>query len=563
MELIVVAVVGVLVFVRLGRRRGGDPGVLRGPVGWSEGTDWSVVMPLARADARAVLTHPSFVVGVVLTPLMLFWSTSTATSWREASTGTALALVPLGWFTIIATNLVAFRPRRTGSEELFAALPAPSPVRTAALLAAGAGPVIVAAVLTVGWVVYLGVGDDPPVGSPEWAEIAAGLAIVAGSVAVGVAVARWLPSPGFGPVAVVATILIQARFLDVTTWPWDRGDGDPMRFLGFLADTASVGDHFLEVRPAGWHLLYLVGLVVLMAAVALARDGFPRPVAVLLTFAGLIVVGAGWQQTRPASAAQESEMVSYLVDPADYQVCEDWAGVTYCAYPGFVADIAGWREAVEPTLAMLPAAAIGPSDRLTVRQRAPIIVSSNDCTPGWFDESLPPGVAERVSPDTLWPADGLVHPPFGEEYFPCSERVVHGLYLAVQTGAWAVGLPPAPHGENVRCTADGQARSVIALWAAAASVPERRQTLRDVVAEGSVGPSIVFERWDPPPMWGVDYAVADAQLALALSDRPAAEVQAVLGRDWDHWTDPQTSSVDLAEQFGIARADTAASATCP
>ena len=72
----------------------------------------------------------------------------------------------------------------------------------------------------------------------------------------------------------------------------------------------------------------------------------------------LTVSVAGWQQTRPASAAQENEMVSYLTDPAAHQVCEEWTGVSYCAYPGFVTDVAAWREAVEPTLAALPSAAV-------------------------------------------------------------------------------------------------------------------------------------------------------------------------------------------------------------
>ncbi len=497
MELIIIAAVVALIFVKLGRRRGDDPGAIRGPVGWSDGTDWSVVKPLARADARFVLRHPAFVVGVVV-------DASDALLVDEHSERLAGGVRRHGARPSTARMDDDHRHQpgrmatasRTGSEELFGALPAPGPVRTAALLVAGVGPVVVAAVLSAGWVIYLSTNDNPPSGSPEWAEIAAGWAIVAGSVCVGVAVARWLPSPGFGVVAVVATIVIQARFLDVTTWPWDRGEGDPMRFLGFLADTANVGDQFLEVRPSVWHLLYLVGLVALMAGVALARDGIPRPMLVLLTISGLVVIGAGWQQTRPASAARENEMVSYLTDPAAHQVCEEWAGVTYCAYPGFVADIASWRKAVEPTLALLPAAAVGKSDPLTVRQRSPIIIGSDDCEPGRFARSLPPGVAARVSPDTLWPADGLVHPPFGEEYFPCSDRVVHGFYLAVQTGAWAVGLPPAPHGDNVRCTAAGQARSVIALWAGAATMPERGQALAEVVSEGSGGRSIVFEEWD-------------------------------------------------------------------
>src|SRR5688572_21617478 len=104
-----------------------------GPVGWGAGGNWLVVRPLARADLRRVLRHPAFLVGVLLTPLMLLPATEYATTWREASGGIALALVPLGWLTIIATNLVALRARRTGADELLAALPAPQPVRTSAM----------------------------------------------------------------------------------------------------------------------------------------------------------------------------------------------------------------------------------------------------------------------------------------------------------------------------------------------------------------------------------------------------------------------------------------------
>ena len=252
MELIIVAVVVYLVFRGL-QPRCGTASTAPQLVGWVPDTKWRVVAPLARTDLRLVLRHPAFVVGVLVTPLMLFAATESVSSWRQASAGIALGLVPLGWLTIIAVNLVTLRPRRTGTEELFAALPAPQPVRTTAMLSAAIGPVIAAAILAAAWVLVVGSREEVR-GSPRWAEIAAGVLIVAGSVCVGVAVARWLPNPGFGVLAVVVTIVIQARFLDVTTWPWNRSEGDPLRFLGFLASPTSVTDDFLELRPSGWHL---------------------------------------------------------------------------------------------------------------------------------------------------------------------------------------------------------------------------------------------------------------------------------------------------------------------
>lgn len=570
MELLVIAAVGFLVFRRLNRRAVAvDSGAIVGPVGWSGDTNWRVARPLARADLRRVLCHPAFIAGVmILTPLILFLAaTESENNWRNASAEIALALVPLGWLTIVATNLVALRPRRTGTDELFATLPAPQPVRSSALLATAIGPVLVAAMLAVACVGLLATRGDEMRGSPQWAEIAVGLLIVAGSVCVGVAVARWLPSPGFGMLAAVTTFFLQARFEDMTTWPWNSREGDPRRFLAFIADPTSVAADFLEVRPAGWHLLYVGGLVVVMAGVALARDGMRRPVAAILGAGLLVTASAGWMQTRPPSTARENEMVAYLTDPAAHQICEESAGVRYCAYPGFTADRPEWRERVDATLALLPAAAVDVRSPLSVIQRAAITVSNDDCAPVAFEDTLPPGVAAHLSPSELWPADGHVHPGFDEESFPCSDRSVNGFFLAVQTGAWAVGLPAAPHDRNERCTASGQARAAVALWAGAAGSPDGARTLRDVASEGSTadGALITFPEWDAPPMWGVDYAVADAEIALAMLERPAAEVRAALDSDWARWTDPRTPSSALATELGVDGAGSAslAGASCP
>ena len=165
-----------------------------------------------------------------------------------------------------------------------------------------------------------------------------------------------------------------------------------------------------------------------------------------------------------------------------------------------------------------------------------------------FEDGLPPGVAARVSAAQLWPADGHVHPPFDDESFPCSERTTGGFFLAVQTGAWAVGLPPAPHDRNERCTAGEPSpsrrgavgrRSRHARWCHA--------PCRDVITDGSSdGHLIDFDDWDDPPMWGVDYTVADAEVALAMLDQPVDDVRAALAIDWARWTDPRTPSSALA-----------------
>jgi hypothetical protein len=305
-----------------------------------------------------------------------------------------------------------------------------------------------------------------------------------------------------------------------------------------------------------------------MAGVALAREGMHRPVVVVLGVGLVAVMAAGWLQTRPVSPEREDRMVAYLTDPIAHQVCEASATARYCAYPQFTGDVTEWRARVEATMARLPAAALDGRSPLEVVQRPATYASSEDCSPASFESGLPSGVAARLAPAELWPADGHVHPPFDEESFPCSERDVRGFFLAVQTGAWAVGLPPAPSGRDERCTASGEARAVIALWAGAAATPGGARTLRDVANDATAAGTkrITFAEWDDPPMWGVEHTVDDARLALALLELPMREVRAVLDRDWGRWTDSSTPSAALARELGVGEGRAAgprAGARCP
>lgn len=535
------------------RRRDSGPPPEWGPVGFTNGTLWRAVMPLARAENRRLVRHPMFIIGIVLTPLMLWAATiadhTSGEHWHGLSSGVALALVPLGWFTIVATNLLALRPARTGMAELFATLPAPQPVRTAGALSAIAAAVTAAAILATGWVILLGARGGT-VGSPRWAEIGAGGLVVAGAVTVGVAVGRWLPFAAFGVVAAVAVTVIQARFLDDTTWPWNMPHSHPVRFLGFLAERTAVGDPALEIRPAWWHLVYLAALITLMCAVALARDGVPRRLGAVFVAAIGIAAVAGWAQTRPPSDDQVAAMVSYITQPTEHQTCEQRQGVRYCAYPSSRHLIDGWEARVTSVLALVPPSVA--QRPVEVIQRIPTTIGNSDCGPQPFLAGLPVEVADQLDPETAWPDDHHLHPDLGNGSFPCSGRPTNQLFTAVQAGAWAVGLPPAPHHDDQRCIADGQARAVLALWLGAAATPDGAGLLRDVSLEGvSSDGALTFDEWDNPPMWGVVYTAADADLAVAMLQQPAAPTAGALAEEWQRWVDPATPSADLARELGL------------
>lgn len=547
--LVLAVVVGIAFWLN---RRYSEPGAAPaevGAVGWAAAMRWTTVRPLARADAGRLLRHPSFLVGAVLTPLMIVAAIGGEpdSSWLRASTSIALALVPLGWATIIAANLVALRPRRTGADELLSAAPSPQPVRSVALMLSAIPAATVAAVLAAGTMVFVGRSHHFS-GSFLAAEAAAGLLIVAGSVVVGVGVARWLPHLGFGILAAAATAVIQARFFELDAWPWHRSQADPLRFLAFLAEPTSVDLPVLEVRHAGWHLAYLAGLVLVMAGVALARKGVPRPLGALLGATVVVTAAAGWAQLRPPGEERMAEMISYITDPVSHQTCTQDATVRYCAPPEEAGRVADWRDRVTGVQALLPPPVAARTLRVTYRP--PTVIGNSDCAPQPFFDGLHPAVADKVAAADVWPDDGAVHP--GTPRFPCGGSLTQEFFTAVQVGAWAVDLPPSPHHLDVRCSATGQARAVAALWLGAAATPDGAQTLRALVAEPTDVPGLLtFAGWNDPPMWGVRFAAADAELALRLLEMPKEQVPEALAGAWDEVVAPATTSAKLARLVGL------------
>jgi hypothetical protein len=528
-----------------------------GPVGWVSGTRWATVVPLARVELRRFLVHPAFLVGVALTPAILRLGTvpDESDTWLGLSTGIALALAPLGWFTIAAAQLVTTRPARTGADALFASLPAPEPTRTAGLLATTivtAG--LVAAVLATLAVALMERGDRVLAGSPDVSEIAAGVFIVAGAVTVGVALGRFLPHPLFAVGGAIAVIMIQARFFEPTSWPWNHDEASPVRFFGFLGRTTSAWPQ-LEYRPAEWHLIYLAGLIGIMAIVAFARRGVPPTLGVALGLAVLVTAGGAFGQSREPSGRAVAGMVRYLEHPAAYQTCQDTASARYCVFRGRTSGpmIATWDATARAVLALAPTA----GRRLEVAERVPTVLGDSNCAPIAFADTLPKAVQNRLAAERVWPDDGVVHP--GTGVLPCSDESVDGLFLAVQIGAWSVGLPPSPHGRDERCVADGEARSALALWLGLTATPRGEARLGRILFDED-SDHIRFDGWTDPPMWGVRFSVADARVALDMSRRPTTDVRSA----WSRLSSPRAPTSELSALLGLTPrpSPTGAQPTC-
>jgi len=501
-----------------------------------------VVRALTRTEARRLARHPSFLIGVALSVLLIRTAAS-GNILTEADGDVALGLVPLAWATLIATNLSALRGRRDGTAELFDSLPSAPATRTTAQLLAGWVAVVAGMIVLVGWLA-LEWRSGIAVGSPNVAQLVIGPLLVAGAAALGVLSARWLPHPLVGPLLVVGTAFVQGGLSESGT--------SPLRWMAFAADAtspaAAPGDDGIGFPgPVDWHVLYIGGTILIAGFLAVARHGFARRVSLALAGAVAVTGVAAVGQTRPLSDDEIRHRAALLTNPA--LECELRSAVRYCAPADFRVRFGQWEGPVEAVLGRAPAAV---RDRgLVVSMRDLNVASNADCTPTPLLRLLSPRVRAVVDPAAMWPADGAVHP---DREWPWDEECTftdHGVALTVQVGAWAVGLPPAQAATSSPCQASGQARSVVALWLAGQSAPGGAGGLADIGRASGPGATVDFGDSANQPSWGVAYARGDLALALALLERPADEIGALVLDHWDRLVDPATPASDLASLAGL------------
>jgi len=231
------------------------PPVVAGP--------WAVVPALARRHAVRMVRHPVLLLGVLWYALVVGYPHLPTTPYDQYSvvTGTvAFALGPLAYFS---ANLVASAGRRSGADEWTPSLPLPALHRTCALLLACLAPAALAAVLDLAVVVAIK-ADGGLIFPVRWAHLASVPVTVLGGAVLGVAVARLLP--WLGMPLLVAVGLVMFNFWVSSANP----------YLGFYVDFAvwTRNDVIPAMVPGspGWHLVYLVALVLLAGCGALLRD---------------------------------------------------------------------------------------------------------------------------------------------------------------------------------------------------------------------------------------------------------------------------------------------------
>lgn len=231
-----------------------------------------VVLALARIEAKQMLRHPAFLLatglGLLLTRgavgLGLQGDLMTNLAWFFG--GLALGALIGG---VLTANVAALRARRDHLLELFGALPSPAEARTAGVLAGlviGLGG-LATVVAGIAWILFEQVNDAARE-TDLFLAVQYPLALVALG-ALGVAVARWIPSVLGGPLVVIGHVF--TGLIWIVPWIMPASSG----------------------ISVAWHLTYLAAVILGFAMLAFARDlrtvaRFASAVALL----GLAVVAA-------------------------------------------------------------------------------------------------------------------------------------------------------------------------------------------------------------------------------------------------------------------------------
>lgn len=260
----------------------------------------AVARALATVDAVRFARHPVVLAGLAFGLVITVTTGHRVNGAFEQLLGYGLVLVAVG--AAVAGHLLASRPWRARTAELWRTLPTPAQERTLGALLAVTGPVLVAVAYLLFAAVFVRAWEGVPVAlaegvvslRPHPVELAQGILAVACLGAIGVALGTWLPSRAV-PVLLLAGLLLIFTLVGWTAEGWLRW-ALPMTHhdqegLGWVQAAPSWGysitDGYDRVAMA-WHDAYVAALTGLAASVALLRHRRGRlVVGATVVFSGL------------------------------------------------------------------------------------------------------------------------------------------------------------------------------------------------------------------------------------------------------------------------------------
>jgi hypothetical protein len=510
---------------------------------------YPTVLEAGRFEGRRLLRSPLIWIGAVGSlALLWYWLEGVAPIWQRDSIYLAGGMLPLAAATMVAAS-DATRRRRHLSETI-ETYPRGVTEPTQGVQIGLAAPVGLAVVLQVIAMAYLWAGG--PIGSIDWAELVVGPVVVGVFGLGGVLLGSRLRTPLVTSVTLFAiAFLMLMSSPDTQIFSPEPGPTASVEWLSpWIVPSSFEPTEGLISRPSTLHLVYLVGLGVLLAAWATPSRGKRR--LALWSATALLVVGVTGISIRMA------DVLPARFDwqaAAQSQVCESHSDIESCAFGMYEPWIHDWEETIDAVDRILPVQI----DKVIQR---PSNIQFDE--PGTLEE---PGL---IVVGTEWDRAGALP----SQRFNLALLAAHssvGLPLTKQTRQWteeeisqAIAENPDYPGdlrsdlENEPgfpdfCSAFGQARAVVAVWAAAASLDHGDEALASYVTGETIRrifwiPIDEINGNAPTFIEGIDAALAYQLLGL-----PTDQVVATLKQRWAEVVDPATTSTDLAGWFGLAR----------
>ncbi|MPV50658.1 hypothetical protein GCG21_11710 [Pseudactinotalea sp. HY160] len=393
---------------------------------------------------------------LITIPWVLDLFNGSATSFRVLSHESAniqLPLLVLAAAAYLVTHQATIRPYRTGAILSEGAMPLPHWARS---LAAGMGLLsfaVLGMLLAMARLTMFSLSEGAA-GSLAIFEVLTVPAFVVAAGAIGMLIGRALRSAVAGILlfAVLAGGVIAAFYTaSSASWLSLMVPLDPL-------DPGVLPSSLID-RPAGWHLLWLATLIVVVLVAALLIDRLPAKVGapvLAIALAGATVAGA--MQSQGPSPSVLGERAGVFLNPADLQNCRTIGIDRFCSFPEFESRIPAWKDVVDGVRSAVPTE-LTAQGSIAVRQ-------SLDAVNGPMDSqgSLPLAVWAREGP--LDEALATIPAPMSWAATGDGRLEEHDvLSFAVDVSATMVEGVPEPSDHTIVALCDAPA--FLVLWGAA------------------------------------------------------------------------------------------------
>ncbi|MGW7380584.1 ABC transporter permease [Streptomyces sp. NPDC054794] len=477
----------------------------------------AAVFALACFETRRLLLRVPVVVALVGYGAWIGWRTlqpqDDYPALQDVDRATQGGPLFVGLVALLCANQAALRSLRRDTERHFGVLVLSPAHRTAAHALAVVPLALLTAVAVAaqfGWEAL----KPGVVGRGSVAELLAGPLTVLVFGAIGVLLARLVSS------AVAAPLLVGVFFLLFVGGMYPSAGRETG--TAWLAPVVSgTGAQSLPSallgRPAGWHALYLAGLALTAAvlAVLVAGGGRARTLRAALAGALALTVLGGVAQTGGIPAVTTAARIRASLTPERDQTCVLRGRSDYCAFPEWTPRIGDWARVAERVQSLTGGSARG--QHLLVRQRV-------EARYGLFDDAA-------LAPSTN-PYQVTVGTAWGGNRVPEFSTAVASVLVA---------------GNEKAASRLCDGRMVTIMWLSLAWQPSPESVLRHVRLDDSLsGSAVVISRTEPLTM-----TAGQTKVVRALLHQPFFSVAAKVKAHWTELTSRGVTTARAAELLDV------------